>query len=545
MSAPSAWRDAQAAAALFARDPLELGGVIVRAGAGPQRDAWCDRLKAAIPPDLPLRRMPVQIGDEALLGGLDLAATLAASRPVMRRGLIAEAAGGIVIAAMAERMAPGAAAHLAAAIDRGAIGLVALDEGVDDEAVPAALAERAALRIDLTQVSIRDLAEEAPEDPGEQVCDQTAIESLCGAALLLGIDSARAPLLALRAARGAAALAGRRALAEADLALAMRLVLAPRATRLPAASEAEAEPPPAPSPPERDGESDGSDISALTDLLVAAARAALPADVLAAMERGAARGIARGSGRGAKRSGRTRGRPAGVRAGDPGRGLRLSLVDTLRAAAPWQALRRSDDPRPGIQVRRSDFRVKRYEDRAETIAIFVVDASGSAALERLAETKGAVELLLAEAYVRRTQVALVAFRGAGADTLLPPTRSLARAKKCLADLAGGGGTPLAAGLAAGQVLAEAEAARGRTPLIVLMTDGRANVTLAGAGDRAAADTEALAAARRIRGAGIGAVLIDIAPRPRPEAAALAVAMDAHYAPLPRVEAGSLRDLVAG
>jgi len=139
----------------------------------------------------------------------------------------------------------------------------------------------------------------------------------------------------------------------------------------------------------------------------------------------------------------------------------------------------------------------------------------------------------------------VAFRGTRADLLLPPTRSLARAKKCLADLAGGGGTPLAAGLMAGQMLAEAEAARGRTPLLVVMTDGRANVALDGRGARTAAQEEALAAARRIRGAGLGAVLIDIAARPRPEAAALAAAMGGRYAPLPRVEAGALRDLVAG
>ena len=541
MNGPAAWRDARAAAALLARDPLGLGGVILRAGAGPQRDAWCGMLKAHHPPP-GLHRMPVQIGDEALLGGLDLAATLAAGRPVMRRGLIARAAGGIVIAAMAERMAPGTAAHVAAAIDRGTIGLVALDEGGEDERVPAALAERAALRIDLTRVSIRDLAQEdGGEAPGDPVSDAAAIESLCGAALLLGIDSARAPLLALRTARGAAGLAARIRLHEADLALAMRLVLAPRATRLPAAPEQDT--PPDPPPPQDDGEGDGSEVSALTDLLVAAARAALPADVLAALAQGTGRGTPNGSGRGARRKGQSRGRPAGVRAGDPGRGTRLALVDTLRTAAPWQALRHRDDPRPGIRIRRDDFRVKRFEDRAETIAIFVVDASGSAALERLAETKGAVELLLAQAYVRRTQVALVAFRGAGAEILLPPTRSLARAKKCLADLAGGGGTPLAAGLAAGQMLAEAEAARGRTPLIVLMTDGRANVTLAGAGDRAAAEAEGLAAARRIRGGGIGAVLIDIARRPRAEAAALAAAMGARYAPLPRVEAGAVRDLV--
>ncbi len=126
-------------------------------------------------------------------------------------------------------------------------------------------------------------------------------------------------------------------------------------------------------------------------------------------------------------------------------------------------------------VRRDDFRIARFAERAEATTIFAVDASGSAAVARLAEAKGAVELLLAEAYVARTQVALVAFRGTVAEVVLPPTRSLARAKRALAGLAGGGGTPLAAGLDVAAAVARVERGRGRSPFVVVLTDGRANI----------------------------------------------------------------------
>ena len=166
-----------------------------------------------------------------------------------------------------------------------------------------------------------------------------------------------------------------------------------------------------------------------------------------------------------------------MRRGDPGGNARLNLIATLRAAAPWQGCGGRDAMRPAdarVHVRREDFRVTRFKQRSETTALFVVDASGSAALHRLAETKGAVELLLADCYVRRDSVAVIAFRGRGAELLLPPTRSLVRASAAWPNCRAGG-TPLAAGIDAAALLAETIRRRGCTPLIVLLTDGRANI----------------------------------------------------------------------
>jgi magnesium chelatase subunit D len=196
-----------------------------------------------------------------------------------------------------------------------------------------------------------------------------------------------------------------------------------------------------------------------------------------------------------------------------------------------------------VEVRQDDFRITRYKQRSETTTIFVVDASGSAALHRLAEAKGAVELLLADCYVRRDRVAMVAFRGPGAELLLPPTRSLVRAKRSLAGLPGGGGTPLAAGIDAAVELADGVQRRGGTPVVVLLTDGRANVSREGIGGRAQAAEDALASARAFRVADLKALVVDMSPRPRPDAEKLAHEMGAVYLPLPHADAAALSGAV--
>lgn len=572
-------------AALFAVDPLGLGGVVLRSGAGPARDAWLARLADLLPAHTPWRRVPLHINDDRLLGGLDLSATLQAGRPVAQRGLLAEADGGIVLLAMAERLSASTAAHIANVIDTqelvaerhgiGArspsrIGVVALDEGLaDDEQVPARLRERLAFHLTLSDQAsdalfTRDEVAAARARLAQVRAADEIVEGLCATSIALGIASVRAPMLACRAARAIAALDGRDEVTTQDAALAAGLVLAPRATRLPAASESPADelapeqPAPdesaqQPAPGETAAEVDAQEAGQgeLNEVVLEAALAALPPGLLAALAMGDAKTRrSPAAGRvGAARLGPTRGRPVGVRRGEPQGGARLNLIETLRAAAPWQALRRREAGAAGqlihtrIQVLREDFRVWRFKQRSETTTVFVVDASGSAALQRLAETKGAVELLLADCYVRRDSVAVIAFRGAGAELLLPPTRSLVRAKRSLAGLPGGGGTPLAAGIASAHTLAEAIARRGATPVIVLLTDGRANIARDGAPGRARANDDALAAARQLGLDGFSALLLDTSPQAQESARLLAQAMGARYLPLPHAGAASLSQVV--
>ena len=581
------WSDALLAARLCAIDPL-LGGLVLRGG-GEARDSVIAALVEGLGAGAPVRRVPSHIDDERLLGGLDLGATLSTGRAVSRVGLLAEADGGVVLVPMAERMASNTAAPIAAALDTGEViaeregmalrsparfTVVLLDDGVEpDERPPVALAERVAFWFDLADHppprAVRaELVEALPflVDRGEekQPFDKLranglggvrtpttdVLDAIAATTLALGIDSARAPNFALRAARAAAILAGRSAITEDDVMIAARLVLGPRATRMPAPPDAEPEgeapePPPPPPPESETSDQESGDPQPLEDVVLEAVLASLPKDVLAQIAAGGQRRgpQGRGQGKGAKQKSATRGRPVGVRAGIPRGGLRLSLIDTLRSAAPWQRVRGAEAGR--VSIRRDDLRIRRFEKKMEATTIFAVDASGSSALARLAEAKGAVELLLAEAYVKRAQVALVAFRGTVAELILPPTRSLARARKSLGALPGGGGTPLASGLNAARELGEAARKRGRTPFLVILTDGRANICAKGTMVRQAAEDDAEAAAKAIGLSGIGSAFVDISPRPRPEGAKLAAIMGARYLPLPRADARAMHAAVKG
>ncbi len=137
-----------------------------------------------------------------------------------------------------------------------------------------------------------------------------------------------------------------------------------------------------------------------------------------------------------------------------------------------------------------------------------------------------MELLLADCYVRRDHVGLIAFRGHAADVMLEPTRSLARAKKCLSSLPGGGGTPLAHAIDAALGLAITARKKGRTPTLVFLTDGRANVDRKGQGVRRDAEQDALLAARAVAATGVAALFIDTSPKLQPQGATLAQAMQA-------------------
>jgi magnesium chelatase subunit D len=562
---PSRWEDALLAAALLAIDPDGLGGVHVRARAGVVRDRWLEAATHLASDGVPIRRIAAGIPEMRLTGGLDIGRTLELGRPVVERGVLASADGGLVILSMAERLESPAAAVIGMALDNRSVSierdgistiqaarfaLIALDEGIDDERLAVPLADRLGLRVDLNAIGLHDMDGEPPSGSGVEearvllpsvAVSGELIEALCAVGLSAGLRSMRSSLHLVRAARAAAALRGNEVAGVADAATALRLVLGMQ----PAtpqhdepAPEQSAEPDP---PPPADQKTQQLSAEDLRDMIVEAVSAVLPKHLLAGLGSAAPLGHQRGAAgkAGFVRSRARRGRSIGTSDKPPVPGARLDVLATLRQAAPWQRIRanvggeRRTEADRRLHIRKSDFRYPRLREKTGTTAIFAVDASGSAAIERLAETKGAVELLLAECYVRRDSVAMIAFRGKGSETLLEPTRSLVRAKRSLSALPGGGGTPLAGGIMAALAMAMNVRAKGQSVVTVFLTDGRGNVALDGsiAKDQVANDTAKAAA--RFRATGTRAIVIDTAKRPQARAEALARELGAEYLALPR------------
>ncbi|WP_415922637.1 magnesium chelatase subunit D [Tateyamaria sp. SN6-1] len=538
----ASWHLAAAALRILAEDPQGLGGAVVRMRAGPDRD----RVIAAFKPALPLRKLPISISDEQLMGGVDLAATLSAGTVVRSSGFFAHPS--VALIPMAERCTPSLAAKLCQLSDQGLTqGILALDEGIEaDETTPNSLSDRLAFHIAPEGRMPGDWPALPPVETGAPVAAEDGIAQLTLLSARFGIASLRAPLLAWTAAQTHARIEGRAGVCTRDLELAAALVFPHRATQLP-----EADAPPEQTEPEQEQHADQDEGTSQdpgpvldSDMLIEAVAALLPPGMLETLGQNRKTTTAKGAGAGKLRKSNRRGRPLPSRPGQLGGDARIDLIATLRAAAPWQPMRRAQQPdRAGLLIRSSDIRTKRYAQHSDRLLIFSVDASGSAAMARLGEAKGAIELLLAEAYASRDHVALISFRGTQAETLLPPTRSLVQTKRRLSALPGGGGTPLAAGLQTAMTLAAQSAGQGMTPTIIVLTDGRANIALDGTAHRATAAEDAQTVARAIRAQGTESLVIDMSNRPQPALQDLGRTLDGGYIALPRADAHRMTDAV--
>lgn len=613
---------AQQAILLLAVEP-RLRGVVLMAAAGTGKSSLARGMRSLFAAnEVPFVEVPPSVDAENLLGGLDLEATLHTGSMVTQPGVLAKAHGGVAYVDGINLLTDASANLLLAVMDDGELrvereglsiqapadfrligsydpaegqprrhlldrlGMIAPLPSVADVRQRTAVIRHNLLSLteawEEDQQFLRGLVATAREQLPDVAISDAQVQQLCTTALMYGVEGHRVDLFAVYAACAAAALELREVVTDADLEVAIRLVILPRATQIPAPPPDNAPPPPPPEPessepdPPQDEEDDGETtppdrLMPPPEQILEALENELPEELadlpFQQLRRG--RSGSRGSTEG------KRGRHVRSIPGNPKR-ARIDVVATLRAAAPWQRLRSgalasanghangngtvangngmnghgvngsgvngNGNGRSRIQLRMSDVRVKQYRSKAGALFCFAVDASGSMALHRMRQAKGAVHNLLEKAYVNRDRVALISFRGSDAELLMPPTQSVELARRALDLLPTGGGTPLASALLLADDVAQQAKRRGiMQTVLVLLTDGRANISLQAEGDP---QQELQQLGRHIADSSLRVVVVDTQRSylSRGEARQLAEWLGGDYAYLPNAGGEEIADL---
>jgi magnesium chelatase subunit D len=558
--------DAKLALTLTAVDPA-IGGVLLRGQKGAAKTTLARGLAALLPGEAPFAELPLGATEDRLIGTLDLAAALAGGERRFEPGLLAAAHGGVLyvdeVNLLADHLVDVLLDVAVSGVNRVEregishehparlvlIGSMNPEEGelrpqlldrfglavdvassLDPEQRALAVERRLAFDADPVGVAQEwsaaeselrrrlDRARPAPVPPALL----RRISALCAA---MAVDGLRADLVIARAAAARAGLDGRGEADDDDVRAVAPLALVHRQRRTPFDQQGRGVDELQQALDDALGEKGNGPDEPDSDRPAAVGDAVRPPTL-------AAGGHDDAAGRRSPASG-TRGRFVRARPYEPGDPV--ALAATARATG----VRRADDPDAP-----ADLRGAVRQQKAGNLVVLAVDASGSMGAEdRIEAAKGAVLGLLLDAYQRRDRVAMICFRGDGAETVLRPTGAVEVARARLQDLPTGGRTPLAAGIDAALRLATTGGtAANHQPLVVLVTDGRAT-----AGPPDADPVEAaLAAADRVRRRGVTAVVVDAettGPRRAPRlglARPLAEAMGARYLTLADFSVDSLR-----
>ena len=537
-------------------DP-SLGSLSIRANYSTVREAFLSNLFALLRPNGFKKIYPFQNPTD-FAKSINMMDTLTFGAPKYNDDIFSSHNIALILT-NTEKMEKGLATFLREKIKNNANKFfIALDESESNEIPSTNLSEDLNFSINLDGIRYRDLKKvsinrkkiaEARENLATVEVNKKILDYLIASAEMFSVSNMHTIFSTLKVAKSLCAYKGNRSVSSGDINLAISLSMIHKAKQIPELQQEEKEAATEQEQSRDDNESKANN-SELNNkdkkMLIDALKISLPSNLIESLLSKNSQNINLGesAGSGEKNNNFSAGRPIPSINRKYSSDKRIDLIATLTKAIPWQKLRSSSGAKNRkIIIYPQDIMIKRFEKQSERLLIFLVDASGSNAIGRLAEAKGAIEILLSDAYAKRDNVALISFSGFKADPLLLPTKSLVTAKKKLSSLPGGGATPLANGLLEAFNMAEAARPRNITPIIILLSDGRGNMSLDGVGDRVKSIQDTKYVASLIKRNAINNIFIDTSRRKTQMADELAMELNGHYFQLPMANSSTISKAV--